>query len=401
MLKHLCQQATRLLPARETSEERRHPIMPDFTISSDGISKLLKNLKPNKAAGPDKIRPLVLRELREEIAPILEAIFTKSLDTGKLPDDWKSANVVPIYKKGSKHLPVNYRPVSLTCICSKLMEHIVVSQIAKHLDRHCILDPNQHGFRKGLSCETQLIQFVQELHTNTAQGKQVDAILMDFSKAFDKVAHHRLLYKLGKYGIEAKTKNWIKDFLTNRSQQVVLDGMASSNVPVTSGVPQGSVLGPILFLIFINDISDGITSNIRLFADDTIIYPNIKNTEDAEKLQTDLHTLERWSREWQMEFHPSKCNTTHYSVKIPHPQRLHAVQHHTWSSCFCEIPWGHTHHRPPVQPSYWQHQKECQRDPPIPKEESKDQLFWGQNTGLSELCPTQAGICSLSLGPLQ
>ena len=191
------------------------------------------------------------------------------------------------------------------------MEHIVVSQIAKHLDRHRILDPNQHGFRKGLSCETRLIQFVQELHTNTAQGKQVDAIVMDFSKAFDKVAHNRLLYKLGKYGIEGKTKNWIKDFLTNRSQQVVQDGMASSNVPVTSGVPQGSVLSPILFLIFINDISDGITSNIRLFADDTIIYRNIKNTEDAEKLQTDLHTLERWSREWQMEFHPSKCNTLH------------------------------------------------------------------------------------------
>ena len=191
------------------------------------------------------------------------------------------------------------------------MEHIVVSQIAKHLDRHRILDPNQHGFRKGLSCETQLIQFVQELHTNTAQGKQVDAIVMDFSKAFDKVAHSHLLYKLGKYGIEGRTKNWIKDFLTNRSQQVVLDGMASTNAPVTSGVPQGSVLGPILFPIFINDISDGITSNIRLFADDTIIYRNIKNIEDAEKLQTDLHTLERWSREWQMEFHPSKCNTLH------------------------------------------------------------------------------------------
>ena len=113
MLKHLCQQATRLLPARETPEERRHPIMPDFTISSDGISKLLKNLNPNKAAGPDKIRPLVLRELREEIAPILEAIFTKSLDTRKLPDDWKSANVVPIYKKGSKHLGTSQLPASL------------------------------------------------------------------------------------------------------------------------------------------------------------------------------------------------------------------------------------------------------------------------------------------------
>ena len=118
-------------------------------------------------------------------------------------------------------------PASLPdCICSKIIEHIVVSQIGKQFDRHRILDPNQHGFRKGLSFETQLIQFVQKLHNNTAQGKQVDAVVMDLSKAVDKVAHNRLLYKLGKYGIEGKLKNWIKDFLTNRSQQVVLDSMA-------------------------------------------------------------------------------------------------------------------------------------------------------------------------------
>ena len=133
-------------------------------------------------------------------------------------------------------------------------------------------------------------------------------------------------------------------------------------------------LSSALFLIFINDISDRITSNIRLFAYDTIIYRNIKNTEDAEKLQTDLDNERDGAENGRWNFTHPNARLTHYSVKILHPQRLHAVQHHTWSSWFCEIPWGHTHHRPPVQPSYWQHQKDCQRDPPIPKEESKDQL---------------------------
>ena len=119
----------------------------------------------------DKIHPLALKELRDTLAPILQVIFTESLQSGKLPDDWKTANVVPIYKKGSKHLPVNYRPVSLTCICSKVMEHIIVSQLCRHLEQHKILDKNQHGFRKGLSTETQLVDFVQELHAGTIHGR--------------------------------------------------------------------------------------------------------------------------------------------------------------------------------------------------------------------------------------
>ena len=133
-------------------------------------------------------------------------------------------------QKGSKHLPVNYRPVSLTCICSKVMEHIVVSQIGKHLDRHHFLDPNQ------LRNPTHP---AQELHSNTARGKQVDDVVMNFSKALDNVAHNRLFYKLGKYDIESKTKNWIKNFLANCSQQVVLDGMSPKNVPAIYGVPTG------------------------------------------------------------------------------------------------------------------------------------------------------------------
>ena len=308
-LKHLAERVARIVaPAPKASH---YPTMPDFTIATNGIKKMLGTLKPHKAAGPDMIRPLILRDLRDTIAPILQVIFSRSMETGKLPRDWKVANVIPIFKKGSKHLPVNYRPVSLTCVCSKVMEHVIVSQVNRHLESLGILDRNQHGFRRGLSTETQLIDFIQELHTGTANGKQVDAVVMDFSKAFDKVAHNRLLYKIDKYGIQGKTAAWIKDFLSGKTQRVALEGQFSGEVPVTSGVPQGSVLGPLLFLLYINDISTNITSQIRLFADDTIIYRPVTSQADCEALQKDLHTLEKWSMDWQMDFHPAKCQTIH------------------------------------------------------------------------------------------
>ena len=310
-LGQLCAQAARLLPQAMTPGLQRYPAMPDFTISTNGIKKMVATLKPHKAAGPDCIRPLILKELRDTIAPILQVIFTRSFKTGKLPSDWKKANAVPVFKKGSKQLPVNYRPVSLTCICCKLMEHIIVSQISRHLDDNNILNKNQHGFRRGLSCETQLVEFVHELHQGTIKGGQVDAIVMDFSKAFDKVAHNRLMHKLDKYGIQGNTAAWIKDFLSERTQQVVVDGEFSGQVPVTSGVPQGSVLGPVLFLLFINDITEGVTSDMRLFADDTIIYKTIRSRTDSDNLQKDLSRLEKWSKDWQMEFHPAKCNILH------------------------------------------------------------------------------------------
>ena len=284
-----------------------YPKMPEFTISTNGLLKLLATLKPNKAAGPDDIRPYVLRDLREEIAPALQAIFTRTYETGRLPEQWKEANVVPIFKKGSKHKASNYRPVSLTCVGSKMFEHIMVSQINRHLKERGILIPEQHGFREGLSCDTQLIDFDHDLHTMLSAHKQVDCIVMDFSKAFDKVSHGRLLTKLNRYGIRGKNLNWIEDFLRDRSQRVVVEGSSSDSIPVTSGVPQGSVLGPILFLLFINDIGADISSNIRLFADDTIIYRAVDVPRDADRLQEDLNRLEEWSHSNQMEFHPYKC----------------------------------------------------------------------------------------------
>ena len=174
----------------------KHPNMPDLKISVNGIIKLLQGFKPDKAPGPDQIRPLLLQKLCLEIAPILQVIFSKSLEEGSLPSDWLKANVSPIFKKGEKSSPANYRPISLTCILCKIFEHIVASNVVKHFDENQILYDLQHGFRSKRSCETQLTMLIEEILRNMKDGKQTDIILLDFSKAFDKVNHEKLIFKL-------------------------------------------------------------------------------------------------------------------------------------------------------------------------------------------------------------
>ena len=180
--------------------------MPNITLSTPGIHKLLANLNLHKGTGPHLIPPTVLKELSHDISPILEIIFNISLQTGQVPNDWKEANIAPIFKKGDKHSPSNYRPVSLNSIIAKCMEHILVSKMMKHLELNNILHPLQHGFRKKYSCETQLLSLFQDLASNPSQ---IDLIIMDFSKAFDKAPHRRLDYKLDWYGIKGNTREWI------------------------------------------------------------------------------------------------------------------------------------------------------------------------------------------------
>ena len=289
----------------------KFPIMHDIEISTAGVCKLLSGLNVSQAAGPDAIRPLVLKQLCQEIAPVVAVIFQTSFNSGIVPTDWKKAQVCPLFKKGNKTDPANYRPISLTCILCKTMEHIIASTLTKHFNQHNILYDLQHGFRERRSCETQLIQLVEDLSRNMISGKQTDLILLDFSKAFDKVNHLKLLYKLQTHGVQGKALRWIESFLVGRSQTVVLNGNSSDELQVSSGVPQGSVLGPILFLLYINDLPDSLQSQVRLFADDTAVYLTVQGQADSKKLQNDLDILQEWEREWDMEFNPSKCQVVH------------------------------------------------------------------------------------------
>lgn len=285
--------------------------MSNISIDPNGVLKLLQNLKVDKAAGPDLLKPIVLKELRHEILDIVSLIFQKSLNTGQVPSDWTKANVSPQFKKGDTSDPANYRPISLTCVLCKLLEHIIASSLSTHFTKHNILYELQHGFREKRSCETQLIELVDDIAKTLAEGYQTDLILLDFSKAFDKVNHLKLLHKLQEHGIPTQVVSWIRSFLIGRSQSVVVNGEKSDQVPVTSGVPQGSVLGPLLFLLYINDLPESTLSKVRLFADDTAVYLVVTSTTDCLTLQNDLLILEAWEKDWDMEFNPGKCQVLH------------------------------------------------------------------------------------------
>ena len=252
------------------------------------------------------------------MAEIYTVLFQASLNQGVLPADWKTANIVPLFKKGDKALPQNYRPISLTSLTCKILEHVVFSNFISHFEQFHILDNAQHGFRKNRSCVSQLIITINDLADELKKSGQTDAFFLDFSKAFDKVDHEGLLLKLEHNGIRGPPLDWTRSFLIGRNQRVLVEGMESPPTSVLSGVPQGTVLGPLFFLIYINDISKGLTegTKIRLFADDSLLYRSIKTPNDSAILQKDLDTLQLWEKKWKMEFHPGKCQLLRVTNKI-------------------------------------------------------------------------------------
>ena len=303
--------------------------MPDIKVNKEGVTKLLHKLNPSKASGPDLIPARILKELAVEIAPFLTTIFQESFHTGTVPRDWMIANVTAIFKKGYKYKASYYRPVSLTSLCCKVQEHIITSNVLKHLEKHQVLTDCQHGFRARRSCETQLLTLAHELVYGLDKKHQYDLIILDFSKVFDRVLHKRLLKKMDHYGIRGSTYKWIQAFLTDRAQQVQVEGATSDSITVISGVPQGIVLGPLLFLLFINDLPDCVQSSTRLFAEDCIVYRRIRNDKDAEILQEDLNQLAEWEKKWGMAFHPDKCSTLRISrSKNPH-SKTYILKGHT------------------------------------------------------------------------
>ena len=273
-----------------------HPEMPKISFGLEEIAKLLSNIN-HTAAGPDKLPARLLKETAHQIAPMYTHLFSQSYQHGLLPDSWTRSTVCPVFKKGNRSLPENYRPISLTAIPCKLFEHIIVSKIWDHLNKHNIITNRQHGFRKGMSCEKQLIEALHDWTNIMNQGQgQIDVILLDFSKAFDTVPHQRLLHKLKSYRIRQHTLNWINAFLANRTHQVLVNGSNSETQIVTSGVPQGTVLGPLLFLLIeVGDIENNLTSKIRLFADDSALYRKIDTLADSHSLQQDILRLQDWA----------------------------------------------------------------------------------------------------------
>ena len=310
----------------------QYPDIAELQICCKGVEKLLGNLNVSKASGPDLIPCRLLKGLAAELAPILTEIFKQSLCEGVIPSVWKNADVTPVFKKGGRDLAENYRPVSLTCVCCKIFEHIISSHIRQHLDHYSILSSFQHGFRKLHSCETQLLVTIQDLLFHRDKHIPVDMAILDFSKAFDTVPHRRLLGKLSMYGINGPILQWIEAFLTDRIQGVVVEGYRSEEGKVLSGVPQGTVLGPLLFLLHINDLPSVVDSQVRLFADDCLLYRPIRSDVDRVALQRDLDLLEQWSDTWGMRFNAKKCQIMSITRGRSHTTHLYTLCGHVLSS---------------------------------------------------------------------
>ena len=297
----------------------------DFFLSNEAETKLesipfdrqdiidkIDSLSVGAAAGPDGIPAILLKKCKHSIADGLLILFRKFLLDGKIPALMKQAFVIPVYKGGSRGLPSNFRPVSLTSHIMKTFERVIREGLVTHLEVNGKLNPKQHGFRSRRSCLSQLLEQQDHLLSILEEGNNVDSIYLDFSKAFDKVDIGILCHKLRDIGISGRLGVLIHNFLTNRQQIILANGVKSKPSEVKSGVPQGTVLGPVLFLILINDIDSGIESFVSLFADDTRISRKVNNEEDVETLQDDLEKLYRWQEHNNMAFNSSKFEVLRY-----------------------------------------------------------------------------------------
>ena len=277
--------------------DRSAPFMNDIAVSKDGVIKLLKGLNPSKALGPDELHPRVLKELATELGPVLAHLFQQSIDTGEIPKEWSLANICPLFKKSDRSLACNYRPVSLTCVPCKLLEHIVCSNIMAHLDEYKLLSDRQHAFRKGHSCETQLTTVINDWAKILDNRGQVDTFILDFEKAFDTPPHELL-----------KSKLW------NRWQDIEMDRFFSLLASCCKwskilgsgfvGCPPGHRAWSLVIL----SVHKCHQILVRLFADDCVCYREIKDEKDTMKLQRDIDRLGSWARKWGMRFQPVKCN---------------------------------------------------------------------------------------------
>ena len=297
-----------------------HSQLSSLIVTPEEVKSVLKSLPVGKAAGPDGISNRVLRELSVELSNPFCSLFNCSLQTGVFPDTWKLSNVTPIDKGGNRSSPKNYRPVSLLCNPEKLFERVVFKHLYNHLNENQILTPLQSGFIPGDSTINQLTYLYNFFAQALDSGKEVRVVFCDISKAFDRVWHEGLLLKLEAAGISGNLLLWFRSYLTDRKQRVVLPGAESEWTYIRAGVPQGSILGPLLFLLFINDIVDEIGCHIRLFADDTSLYITVENPDmAAELLNIDLDKIMKWAKKWLVLFNPVETESFLASRKLIKP----------------------------------------------------------------------------------
>lgn len=280
-----------------------------ITVSPHDVDTVINRLKKDASPGPDGISNRFIIEGRTALSYVLADFFNYLLCKGNLPSDWKDANITPIHKSGSFAYPNNYRPISLTSSICKIFERIIHQKILSYLKENDLLAPSQHGFLPRKSCLTAHLECFEEITDLLDSGKPVDMIYIDFRKAFDSVPHKRLLTKLNQYGISGSLLDLISSFLTGRRQRVALRSEYSNWLPVKSGVPQGSVLGPLFFLLYINDIDNSLPNCIiTKFADDIKIFSDVSDLS----LQHAINNIVSWASSWLLEIHPDKCNVLHF-----------------------------------------------------------------------------------------
>ena len=287
----------------------------NIQISPTEVKKKLAKLRTDKSCGPDGVHPLILNKLADTMCIPLSIIYRTSISTGQVPTTWKEGVVTALFKKGKKSDPANYRAITLTSIVCKLLERIIVEILIKHLRKNNLQSKWQHGFTMKKSTVTNLIEALNVWSEALSHNLPVDIIYLDYEKAFDKVPHQRLLLQLAKFGIGGNILQWIGDYLHERTQRVRINGSYSKTAPVLSGVPQGSVLGPALFLIFVADVTHIIQNFISLYADDSKLFSYILDTDSTnhtqESLQEDINHLCLWSDKMQMSFNVKKCHILH------------------------------------------------------------------------------------------
>ena len=278
-----------------------------FTTSA--TYKTLRKQKESFSAGPDGFPPILFRRMARCLSWPLTLMNRAIFTCGFLPKIWNHALVTPIFKKGCSSNVANYRPISLTCVACKIFESSIKDQIINHLLKTNILNDSQHGFLAKHSTSTNLLQSLNDWTINLKNRHQTRVVAIDFARAFDSVCFSKLLLKLKYYCLGSSILKIIESFLSNRTQCVVLDNIHSDQIKLSSGVPQGSVLGPLLFIIYINDLSQILTPGIslKLFADDAKLYTEIKTAEDIDGLQLCVDNLSRWANEWQLSISICKC----------------------------------------------------------------------------------------------